>query len=312
MKIIRYCAPGIFGCVLLMFTITAHAEDVLDTGAVLLLGAPIRLLDMSTKQETQLRIEGLGEVYSLRGYSKIDDSRLLAVFHDGGEFWIYDIDLERRQATKLVRGAEVVSLRGHNKFLFISRSEDSPEYLYIANMDVTPVSIRKVYEISTEAHNRGYLPVQVSKDKVLFAGPRGDEHKAYEIDINSLKYKPSAIGECVPFIWFDSRKQLLCRRGHVEYENYFFFTVRKSQNPYVLTSLDGKHHSLWNDEYIKMDWTEGEAPLSHSPETDVLLVKKPRRSFGYGVSLYAYDLKKHKQKRLWDGMIYHSEVIIVK
>lgn len=114
------------------------------------------------------------------------------------------------------------------------------------------ISVTKVLERSVRAHNGTFLPVPVSKDRVVAAGPEGYENETYEIDLNTLEYKPSPIGECIPRMWFVSRKELLCWRG--KYNNYIFFTVRKSENPYVLTSLDGKHQSLWNDEHIKNGW----------------------------------------------------------
>ncbi|TLS72805.1 hypothetical protein FE236_13420 [Mariprofundus erugo] len=304
---------ALIGAILLAYAITAHADDALHSGAILMPGTPVTELDMSTKEEKSRSILGIGEDSRLWGISKVDDSHLLAVFRGqrgGGEAWVYRINLKTWQATKLVQGTYVVSLKGHNKFFIISkRDEDASSFLYLVDMNSIPVSINKVFEISNEAYDRAYLPVQTSRDTVIVAGPKGHEYEAYEIDLSTLEYKPSPIGECIPRIWFGSRKQLLCWKGIVEYETRFLFRTQKSKNPYFLTSLDGRHQSLWNDEYIKMDGAAFEVPLYYAPETDVLFVRKARNSFGYGGSLYAYDMKSHKQVHLWDGVIGPAEIV---
>ncbi|WP_040881386.1 hypothetical protein [Mariprofundus ferrooxydans] len=63
---------------------------------------------------------------------------------------------------------------------------------------------------------------------------------------------------------------------------------------------------------LKMDGAVCEVPVFYAPETDVLFVRKNRTSFGYGGSLYAYDMKEHKKKWLYDGVIGPADVIWVE
>jgi len=286
----------------ILHTINTNPEEVISSGYIIsnIQGwskpTTVDIYDLalkSKKKQPVMNLEGSGN----GSISKLGNNKLLAA----SGTWIYVIDMEKWQATKLVKGHSPVALKGHNKFLFISEDQGASSYLNIADMDKSPVSVREIYEIDDNMYQ--YIYLQVSKDKVISSGPKGDRYNAYEIDINTLQYQPSPVGECTPYIWFESQKRLLCWEGKVIHHiNFFGWESRVTKNPFFLTKLDGFDRKLWNDEHLPIvntGWHDDEYPIYYIPEREVLIINRLPRHISKSGDLYAYDMKNKKEVRLF-------------
>ena len=310
----------VFILILFLLSIAnVYAEEVLNRGYIVSgaqkIPGTISVYDLSSGERKQQPVANLMHGGPI-GISKVNNTKLLLGVGHHLDRWIQLIDTVSWQAEKIVRGQQPVALKGHNKFLFISeRKQDGSAYLSIADMDKSPVSVRQIYEIDNYMHL--YMYLQVSKDKVIASGSKGDRYNAYEIDINTLQYQPSPIGECTPYIWFESQEQLLCWEGEVKYQQFLYFIrQRATKNPFFLTKLDGSDRELWNDDHLPMDNSgaeyESEFPISYSPENDILFVARLPKFIGKAHVLYGYDMKSGKQEELLSTTAHPYDLLWIK
>ncbi|MGD9153344.1 MAG: hypothetical protein PVG30_06795 [Gammaproteobacteria bacterium] len=259
----------IFIIILFLFaSVTVMAGNIsLPNGQVIYaIGGGLYSLDLATRQINNLYTLSRGEInavsqldanWILLGMNEIDKGNIIAKFN-----------IKKNNMKIIGKGTSPVYLSAQHRILF-----STLDGVYIADIK----NFRKQRKLVKQCNIDNVPIFLASKNKAVFVTYDCNQQKTIWLyDSKSDKLQVLHLKDCLPMLWRDRTKQLVCDIGE---QKYFLF------------SLDGKYTE-------RLLLGKAVYPVLYLPDTDqlILLVNKATRLVGEAHNLWIYDFKVGKKE----------------